>query len=255
MMKPLHILFTTAVIAAPAHLAGQNRGGPPPHPADGAPASLAELVACNDAAVGGTSLRAHEVVEYELRIVEPTFAVDGRYRATREGTARIDIYADGVRVFSEGWNQEGGWQQLQHADEPTPTTAEGTSALWHGLEFPGHLWTLADMEGRGHSVILENDGSMEGSAAADHETAWVRVALSDGHQAWFELERETCHIVSKRDFRAFHPDVDPERTWIETRFSDRREIDGVTRAWRSTNIDLNTGDTLGVTTVRAVRHR
>jgi hypothetical protein len=49
-------------------------------------------------------------VRYLLTIKEPSFEVTGTYVATRDGSMRIDIEADGQRVFSEGVHDGQAWQ-------------------------------------------------------------------------------------------------------------------------------------------------
>jgi hypothetical protein len=235
------------------------------------PFSLAELLDCHDAAVGGDAVRRIERVEYDLRIQEPSFEVDATYVATRQGTARIDIFADGERVFSEGWDGEVGWQLRQGEVTPEPNSAEGAAALRHGIEQPGHLWTLRDMAGHGHSIREDPADTMDPAVVTDREAATdpggeadreadadpglrgVHLTLADGAESWYGLDTASCLVTRTRDFRAFHPDVDPGKTWIETRFADFRETDGVVRAWSTYSIDLATGDTISVIRLVSVR--
>ena len=209
--------------------------------------SFDDLIACNDAAVGGDALRQIQQVEYDLHIKEPAFEVEGTYVANRAGTARIDIFADGERVFSEGWDGETGWQQPQGETTPQPTSAEGGAALRHGLEQPGHLWTLRDMPRHGHTLREDT------TAVAEDGERIAHLTLADGFETWYGLDTETCLITRKRNFRAFHPDVDSTQTWIESHFADHRTQDGVTRAWTSHTLDLATGDTIATTQILAVR--
>lgn len=209
--------------------------------------SFDEVVACNDSAVGGDELRRIQSVEYDLRIREPSFEVDATYSAHRSGIARIDILSDGVRVFSEGWEGAAGWQLPQGATEPEPTSEVGGAALRHGLEQPGHLWTLADMRSQGHDLVEDRDAE----ASPDERVA--HLTLTDGFESWYWIDTGRCLVTRKRDFRAFHPDADPEETWIETRFDDYRTTEGVTRAWATYAADLTSGDTIAITRVRAVR--
>ena len=211
-------------------------------------ASITDLLACNDRAVGGDALRQLQRVEFDLEIVEPTFEVEGVYVAARDSAVRIDIFADGQRVFSEGWDGSAGWQLKQGETEPVPTSEAGAAALRHGLEQPGHLWTLQDMVENGHTVELVADGGREVPG-----TRLVRLTLRDGFESWYRIDYANCHVVAKRDFRAFHPDVDSEERWIESRFEDFRSQDGVTRAWTTLDVDLATGDTVGRTRLVAVR--
>ncbi len=238
-MRPL--LLSLLAIAASACLADDRLQQTPET------TSLEALLACNDSVIGGDALRAITRVEYDLRIEEPAFQVDGIYVAERSGVARIDIFAEGERVFSEGWDGTSGWQQRQDDEAPVATSAAGGAALRHGLEQPGHLWTLADMTGHGHSV--EEDFSAR--VGADERS--VRLTLSDGFEIWYWLDANTCLITRKRDFRAFHPDLDPAETWIETRYGDRERTGGVLRSRVTYSVDLATGDTVGRTEVLAVR--
>lgn len=223
----------------------RDAGHPPRDPAR----TLSELLECNDRAVGGTALRAAQSVEYELDIVEPTFSVRGRYRADRKGTASIDIFASGRRVFSEGWNGSAGWQLPQDTQDTIPTSEAGAAPLRHGIEQPGHLWTLKDMTRNGHTVELIDD---PGEGPAD--SPLIQLTLRDGFESWYRIDPSTCQVVGKRDFRAFHPDVDPEERWLEARFTDFRTEGGITRAWTTFNVDLATGDTIGTTRLLSVRY-
>lgn len=209
--------------------------------------ALSNLLRCHDRAVGGEALRDAGAVEYALEIEEPGFRVTAVYRARRPDTMRIDIYSDGTRVFSEGlWKGEG-WRLAQGADEPAPTSPEGTAALRHGLEGPGRLWTLADVERRGHRLRVVDREVVDGA----HHTV-LELTFADGFQTWYWVEEDTCHVVRSRDFRAFHPEQDPDRVWVETVYDDFRTSDGVTRPHRSRNVNLATGDVLATTRITAV---
>ena len=211
------------------------------------PLTLGEILACNDSVVGGSALRRVRQVEYDLHIVEPTFEVRGLYRADRAGTMRIDIFAEGQRVFSEGWDGTAGWQLPQGRTVAVPTSEAGAAALRHGLEQPGHLWTLQDMKGNGHSVELDE------AADSTDDAHVVRLTLADGFQSWFWIDAASCLVTKTRDFRAFHPDVVAEERWIENHFRDYRTDAGVTRASTTLNVDVMSGDTVGRTMLLAVR--
>ena len=188
-------------------------------------------------------------VEYDLDITEPTFSVKGRYVARREGSVRIDIFSGGERIFSEGWDDSGGWQLPRSDSTPMPISDAGAAPLRHGLEQPGHLWTLHDMVSNGHSLQLLHspEPSVQG-------TSLVQLTLGDGFVVWYTIDDSTCHVIAKRDFRAYHPDVDPEKRWNESRFDDFRETDGITRPWTTYDVDLASGDTIGHTRLLSVRN-
>jgi hypothetical protein len=218
---------------------------PPPDP------SLEWLLACHDRAVGGPALRAAQRVEYDLSMEEQGMSLHGRYRAVREGTGgrmRIDVFSGKTRVFSEWWDGKNAWQLPQDATEPVVSRVDGSEALRHGLEQPGHLWTLADMQKNGHSVALEGRDTIGG---VGYQV--VKLTLADGFTNWYWLNPTTCHIERTRNFRAFHPDQDAKRKWIETVFDDFRTVQGVARPYRERTLDLATGGTISTGRILALR--
>src|SRR5215510_4214542 len=137
--------------------------------------TLAQLLACHDSAVGGPALRAVRSLEYRISIEAGGAMLRGRYRATRDGRMRIDVFADSIRVFSEGWDGQHGWELPKGAAAPRPTSQLATTAPWHGLAQPGHLWTLADMKRNGHAVALAGRETIETTSYYV-----VMLTLSDG---------------------------------------------------------------------------
>ena len=71
-MRPLPATLLSMLAAACASDVPDAPEGPPP-----ADMRLEQLVACNDAAIGGDRLRAAARVDYDLEIEEPTFAATG----------------------------------------------------------------------------------------------------------------------------------------------------------------------------------
>jgi hypothetical protein len=205
---------------------------------------LSRLLACHDQAVGGSALRKLRSVEMTIRVEENGSVLDGTYRATRDGRMRIDVFRAGQRVFSEGLDGQGAWERPGGATEPTPRPGAAEAALRHGVLLPGKLWTLADLPGMGHEVVREG---------RDADGELVRVKLADGFVTWFVVDAKSCQIVRRRDFRAFHPSLDPKQRWVETRFSQFEKRDGMTWAGESVDLDLATGKTLSRTTLVGVR--
>jgi hypothetical protein len=210
--------------------------------------TLPQLLACHDSAVGGPALRAVQRLEYRISIEEGGTTLRGRYRATRDGRMRIDVFAaDSTRVFSEGWDGQHGWELPQGAAASTPASPPAAAALRHGLAQPGHLWTLADMKRNGHAVALA------GRETIDTTSYYVvRLTLSDGFRVWYLLDPTTCLIVRKRDFRAFHPNLDRQQKWVESVFDEFRSEHGITRPYRERSVDRATGKTLSTTRVLAI---
>jgi hypothetical protein len=209
--------------------------------------SLDELLACHDSAAGGPALRAVSRLEYRIAIEEGGMTLRGRYRATRDGRVRIDVFSDSTRVFSEGWDGDHAWEQPQDAAVPTRAGPQASAALRHGLAQPGHLWTLADMRRNGHSLALESLDLVDGI-----NYYVVRLTLSDGFQVWYLLHPETCLIARNRDFRAFHPALDLRQKWIESVFDQFRTEHGITQPYRERNVDRATGKTISTTRVLAI---
>ncbi len=236
-MRPGSLAFASSVLVA---LAGCSSSE----------AELERLLACHDAAVGGPALRAFTEVAYDLEITEPTFSVQGRYVANRAGTMRIDVFAGGTRVYSEWFDGTRAFEQARDASEGVEVGGDAAAALRHGIEQPGHLWTLADMRANGHRVEWAEPDTTDRS-----DERALKLTLRDGFEQWYWVDPVTCRIARKRNFRAFHPTVDPTRKWTETRYADFEAHDGVTRAMTTFDIDVATGDTIGRTRIRSVTAR
>ena len=210
-------------------------------------AALDDILACNAAALGGSA--AFETIDnlrIELDIREPTFEVEGTYVASRDGFMRIDIRADGQRVFAEGLNAHGAWQWNPDAGV-SAANAAGAAALRNGIESPGRFWTLAQLRGRGLGVELLEPGPLA------REDEWqLRLTPAGGPVLDYFLARETCLPTREVSSRAFHPDVDATEVLIETSFSEPERIHGVLRFRRGESRNLATGEWLGTTVVRSV---
>jgi hypothetical protein len=210
--------------------------------------SLEQLISCNDAAIGGDLLRAASRVDYDLELTEPNFEATGHYYATRDGDMRIDVYIKGARVYSEGRDATSAWEQAQDPATPAPASEDGAAALRHGIEQPGHLWTLADMPRNGHAVALEDRETIDGISYYV-----VKLTMKDGFENWYWLDPQTCHIARSRNFRAYHPDVDPDRRWTESRFESYEDFDGIRKARVTRDVDIATGKTIGQTRISSYK--
>lgn len=209
--------------------------------------SLDALIAANTAARGGeAALSSVDAYESDIRIVEPQFAVEGTYVATRDGRMRIDIRADGERVFTEAlgerawtWDPQGG----VHAG-----SAAGAAALRHGIELPFKVFGLHEMRGRGHRLERKGDETVDGVAYKV-----IHATLADGYEVTYYLNPGTGLIERDRQRRALHVDVDPTPEWIETRYEDYRPVAGVLFPFRQVERRLATGEVLSTVTVTEIR--
>jgi hypothetical protein len=197
---------------------------------------------------GARAIEAVQAIAFDLEIVEPKFTVHGRYCATRSGSMRIDVYADGKRVFTEGLDHGAGWQMPQGEDaQPRPASQAGTATLRHGLEGPLKVFGLHELTARGDSLALL------GRETADGVSYYVvELALQDGYTTRYFVNPRTWLIDRERQFRAMHVDVNPEPEWIETMFEDYRPVAGVLYPMRTVDRQLATGTVLSTTTIEHV---
>jgi hypothetical protein len=210
--------------------------------------SLDELIARHTKAGGGrAAIEAVRAIELELRIVEPTFAVDAHYCAARPGRMRIDVSAEGERVFTEAYAGQAAWQ-WEKGKGVQDVSPEGTAALRHGTQFPGTLFGLHELAANGHHLALLGRETLDG--VSYHV---LELTLSDGFVTHYYLDPTTYLLARRRDFRALHPDVDATKKWLEDRWTDYREVGGMMRAFTSSQVDVRTGEILQTTTLKSVR--
>jgi len=210
---------------------------------------LEELLARNEAAIGGTENWARiENVRVQLTIEEPDFQVDAIYVATRSGSMRIDILQDGQTAFREGLDAGTAWQWTQ-ADGVRFQNEQSAAALRHGIEFPGRFFTLLDLYRNGTSVTLE------GQVLDGESTQWrVRVTLADDFSRDYFIDDTTALITREHDRRAFHPAADPTAVLIETRKEQPEWVSDVLLYRVSRNINLQSGEWLATTRVKSFEH-
>ena len=215
----------------------------------GEPASLTldQVIARNTEAMGGREkIEAVQAVEVSLHIKDPGFEVDGVYFAARPGRMRIDIMADGKRVYMERFDGDKGWQW--NGKEEKEEGATPTAALRHGVELPGNLFGLHEMQTRGHRLELSGREQIDGV-----EYYVIHVTFADGYETSLFVDPQTWRITRRRDVRALHPDADPTTTTIESRKSDWRQVNGVWFAFAGEDVDLKTGKVIETTTVKEIK--
>jgi len=121
------------------------------------------LIARHAEARGGeAAIEAVPTFECDIGIVEPTFEVDGTYVATRDGRMRVDIRADGQRVFTEALDRERAWTWSPNDGLRDGSTA-GTAALRHGIELPFKLFGLHEIRDRGHRLEFVGREVLDGT--------------------------------------------------------------------------------------------
>jgi hypothetical protein len=208
---------------------------------------LTEIVANNINALHlpgrSTSIRSMEI---DLTMHDSGSRMDAVYRVTRDGRMRIDILQKGVRVYTEAYDGHSGWDLGANAGA-SRSDPHG-DALWHGTQFPGNIFSLDDMKAAGHRLEYVGREDLDGV----HYYV-LRLTLSDGFETYRYVNPNSWLIDRGRDFRAFHPALNSQKTWVETRWSDYRAVDGSLYAFKSVNIDLSTGKELAVTDVTSIK--
>lgn len=207
-----------------------------------------DVIARNAQAMGGRSaIEAVKSIEVDLHITDPTFEVDGTYRAMRPGKMRIDVRSKGKHVLTEAFDGQNGWE-WNGKGEPQPASPKGAAALRHGVELPGKLLGLHELESRGHKVELIERQKID---SIDYYA--LRLTLSDGYTTTLYVDPNSWLITRRRDVRPLHVDVDPTPTRIEQRSSDFREVAGVKFPFATIEIDLKTGKELERTRINTVK--
>ena len=211
------------------------------------PLTLDDVIARNTEAMGGRDrIESVRTLEVRLHIKDPGFEVDGIYHAARPGRMRIDILDQGKRVYMERFDGAKGWQW--NGKEEKEEGAVPTAALRHGVELPGNLFGLHELQKRGHRLELAGGEKVDGM---DYDV--LRVVFADGYQSSLYVDTQTWRITRRRELRALHPDVDPTKTTIESRKSDWRQVDGFWFAFASEDVDLNTGKVLESATLKEIK--
>jgi hypothetical protein len=211
---------------------------------------LEQIVEQHVAARGGrAAIEAVKVVRIGLTIQEADAdsTVDADYLASREGRMRIDILANGTRIYSEGIDARGAWEWVENNLQSTGSSPAGAAALRRGLEAPMILRGLHELAARGHVLTL-----LPAERIDDIDYHVIAVRFADGYVTRYYVNPKTGLIDRRRDTRPLHPDVDPTPTQIEERYFDWREFAGVRYPMASTQTDLASGKQLQKTLTRSL---
>lgn len=232
---------TRSALRATAAVAGLVASAACALPAEPEPDLASVLERHADARGGREALESVRVLEVELEITEPDFTVTGSYVATREGWMRIDIFAEGRRVFTEALGPGGGWQM--HADgKAIDLSPEGERALRRGIS--NNLYALHELGELGFELKLLGRSEREGRKVWE-----IEQRASDGSTKRVLLDAVTYLVASEIKTAALHPDIDPTETEEETFYSDHRATAGVLFSTRSRKFDRRTGELLQETVV------
>ena len=170
----------------------------------------------------------------DVRIVEPEFTVDGVYRATADGRMRIDVFAGGASVFSEGIDRQGAWQQGGKEAEIEPIGGLAAKALRRGAH--NNIHGLFDLEGMGHKARLLGQEKIDGTSY--HV---IHVIYGDGSESFFYIDPESWLVARERETSALHPDLDATEHPSETVFLKFEKHCGLLRSTGSRKTNRTTG--------------
>lgn len=200
---------------------------------------LTSLLERHAVARGGVeALESVDSLALELEITEPAFIVQGRYLATRDGRVRVDIFADGQRVFSEALDTEGGWQwSVGKPDDIRRLSRDGLAALERGRI--GNLYALHELADLGYRLSYRGLESLDGR---DHHV--VETLDPAGFQREVYLDPETFQVTAKVEVSALHPDIDAESSRQVTRALSYRTVDGIVFIANSQKVEMETGKLL-----------
>ncbi len=186
-----------------------------PAPEQHNPPSLDELLARHTEARGGAAaIEGVRTIKVELEIVEPTFTVTGTYVATREGHMRIDVFADGNRVFTEALGPDGGWQMFGDG-RVADLSEDGKKALVRGIA--GNLFGLHERVALGYKLELFGDVTKGGNPYFELEET-----TPDGFAKRLYMDPVSYQISGEIRTSALHPDVDNTEQRQESRNMDFR---------------------------------
>ena len=186
-----------------------------------------------EASGGAAAYTAIQNIRIQLVIEEPEFIVRGDYRATSLGYMRIDIYDGESRIFSEGIDELGGWQQFGEGTPIEKLSAEGFAALNRGID--ENLQGLYKLAERGHQAEALEPLTHNG-------VAYHRIGLTtkDGFERHYFIHPETWMIDYTRESSALHPDMDPEQRPVESYNSKFMNLCGIRIGGETQTIDLET---------------
>jgi hypothetical protein len=211
-----------------------------------APMTLERLVAANTQARGGSAaIESVHALDLELEISEPGFTVTGHYRATRDGYMRIDIFADGERVYTEAVGPQGAWQMRQGETEGSPESEAGAATLRRGII--GNLYGLHELAALGYTLAFRGTRTIGG---VDY---WaIEKQAPDGFSETLLLDKASDLIACELDTSALHPDLDSGKDAFETRRLDYQPTAGVLFFRRSVKRKRSSGEIVQTVRVRSV---
>ena len=205
--------------------------------------TLQSVLANHIDAIGGVdSLVGLRNLKLRLKISEPEFEVEGLYRASSDGQMRIDIFAGEDRVFSEGIDANGGWQQNGAGSQILEISAQGLLALQRGVQ--RNLRGLMALTNEDDDARLLGRQTLEG-------IDYFVVGTSDpgGTARQLFIHPQTWLVERSRESKALHPDVSAVKIDIQERHMLFKPLCGVLRSYKSESFNLQTQEQIQSTEI------
>ena len=210
--------------------------------------SLARVIRRHtDARGGAKKLDAVHAMSSDVTITEKGSALQGHYSCNDSPAWQIDVYADGKHVFCEGLDQKGPWLWPVGDSAAHDAVADARKTGIQGIEF--NLYGLHRFPSRGHVLSLDGRELLDG---VDYYV--VRVVMKDSYETYLYINPTSWMIDRRRDFRAFHPDIDPKKAYAEKRYGDFRKVDGIVSAFSEKQVNWKTGEEVNSTVVRGMAY-
>jgi len=243
-------ITVAGIFAVPLLLVGC--GGDPSSPEGSAQteprrAEIVDVIAKNTTALGG-----EEALDAVQTMVKTSLIEEGDYRdiavfaTDRQGRMRIDIFADGKRVFAESYDGQRGHQWSQKNGQ-TDSSERGEIALSHTPQLPNHIFRLKDVVENGHEIALLGPEEIDGIGYYV-----LKLTLSDGFENFLFVDAESGLATRSRNRRALHVDIDDEEKSIESRISDFRQVGDIVHPHSVIEVDLGSGEILNRVTLESL---
>ncbi|MBR7620133.1 hypothetical protein JKL49_12120 [Phenylobacterium sp. 20VBR1] len=208
--------------------------------------NLSEVIARHTLARGGMQ----RLDQVRSLLVMPTITEKGstleaRYLCSDSPAWRIDIYAGTNHVFCEGLDTRGPW--LWPGGDATAHDAvpDARKTGIQGIEF--NLYGLHRFSSRGHKLQLDGREVVDGT-----NYYVVRATMRDSYETYLYVSPVTWMIERRRDYRAFHPDVDQTKVFAEKQYSDFRWVAGIKTPFKEQQVNWKTGALVNSTIVNSL---
>lgn len=208
--------------------------------------TLAELIRRHTKARGGASrLDAVHALSTDVAITEKGSTVQAHYSCNDSPAWRIDVYAQGKHVFCEGLDSGGPWLWPSADSSPHDAVPDARKTGIQGIEF--NLYGLHRFAARGHVLSFDGREFLDG---VDYYV--IKVVMKDSYETYLYINPTTWMIDRRRDFRAFHPDIDPQKAYAEKRYSDFRTVMSIVWPFFEKQVNWKTGAEVNSTLVKNI---